>query len=172
MDDLGINLSGLLTQIISLLVLFGLLYAFLYKPILRMLDQRSGRIRESLEGAQKASEEAARSREEMQRQIDESRAEGQTMIAQAREVADRFREEELAKARQDIQSERARAQADIQRERDVAIEELRREFAGLAITAAEGIVERSLDESSHKELIERVLEESPSSDGAARRADD
>ena len=80
-------------------------------------------------------------------------------LAQAREVADRFRDEELAKARQEISAERARAEADIQRERDSAIEELRREFSGLAIKAAESVVSRSLDESVHRELIEQVLEE-------------
>ena len=53
------------------------------------------------------------------------------MINQAREVADRFREEELARARQEIASERERAEADIKRERNAAIEELRSEFTDL-----------------------------------------
>ena len=82
------------------------------------------------------------------------------MIAQARQVADRFREEELAKARQEIRSERERAEADIQRERDAAVEELRREFAAMAVDAAEKIVERSIDESAHRDLIDKVLEDS------------
>jgi F-type H+-transporting ATPase subunit b len=124
-----------------------------------MLDQRSSRIKESLEAAQRAGEETTRSNEQMQSQLEAARAEGQQLIAQAREVADRFREEELAKAREDISAERVRAQANIQRERDVAIEELRREFAGLAISAAERVVERSLDETTHRELIDSVLQE-------------
>ena len=161
MVALGISISGLVTQIVSFLILFGVLNALLYKPVLRMLDQRSDRIRESLETAEKARDDAARSQEEMQGQIEAARAEGQSMIAQAREVADRFREEELAKARQEIDAERARAQANIQQERDAAIEELRREFSGLAISAAERVVERSLDESMHRDLIDKVLEEGP-----------
>lgn len=160
MDALGINLPGLVTQLISFLVLFAVLYLLLYKPLLRVMDQRSSRIKESLETAQQAREEAARSQEDMQRQIEEARTEGQAMIAQAREVADRFRDEELAKARQEIEAERVRAQANIQRERDAAIEELRGEFAGLAISAAERVVGRSLDESAHRDLIADVLKES------------
>ena len=165
MEELGINPSGLLTQIISFLILFAVLYALLYKPLLRVMDQRASRIKESLETAEKAREEAARSQEEMRGQIEAARAEGQAMIAQARDVADRFREEELAKARQEIEAERDRAQANIQRERDAAIEELRGEFAGLAIAAAERVVERSLDESAHREIIEKVLEEGSNIDG-------
>ena len=84
------------------------------------------------------------------------------MIAQAREVADRFRDEEMAKARAEITAERTKAGADIKRERDFAIEDLRREFAGLAISAAERVVERSLDESAHRDIIDKVLEESTS----------
>ncbi len=159
MEALGINLSGLLTHLISFVILVGLLTYLLYRPVIRVLDQRSDRIRESLEASQRAQEEAAQSREEMQGQLQAARAEGQQMIAQAREVADRFREEELARAREEIAAERSRAEANIQRERDAAIEELRREFAGLAVVAAERVIRRTLDDSDHGVLIEQVLEE-------------
>ena len=161
MEALGINVPGLVTQIISFLVLFGVLYAFLYKPLLRILDQRSARIREGLEQAESARADAERSRSDMVKQVEEARAEGQGMISQAREAAERFREEELRKAREEIESERVRAQSSIQRERNAAIEELRSEFAGLAISAAERVVEKSLDEPTHRELINKILEEGP-----------
>ncbi|MYC08437.1 MAG: F0F1 ATP synthase subunit B [Chloroflexi bacterium] len=162
MEALGINLPGLLTHIISFLVLLIVLRLTLYKPIVNMLDQRSHRIRESLEAAERAQQESAASQEEVAAQLEAARAEGQQLIASAREVADRFREEETAKVRQDIEAERSRAEANIQRERDAAIEQLRSEFAGLAITAAEQVVERSLDEQAHQDIIDRVLEESGS----------
>ena len=159
MEAIGINVPGLITQLVSFGALFLGLWLLLYKPIVRMLDERSERIRESLEASERAQAEAASSREEMQQQLVSARTEGQQLIAQAREVADRFREEELAKAREDIAAERSRAEANIQRERDAAIEDLRREFSGLAIAAAERVIRRSLDDSDHNELIEQVLEE-------------
>ena len=162
MEALGINLPGLITHIISFLILLTLLRMFLYKPIVNMLDQRSQRIKDSLEAAERAQEESAASQAEVESQLEAARAEGQQLIASAREVAERFREEETAKVRQEIEAERARAEANIQRERDAAIEQLRGEFAGLAITAAERVVERSLDEQAHQDIIDRVLEESDS----------
>ena len=165
MEAIGINVTGLITQLVSFGILFGILAFLLYKPVIRMLDERSDRIRESLEASERAQAEAASSREETQRQLDEARVEGQQLIAQAREVADRFREEELAKAREDIAAERTRAEANIQRERDAAIEDLRREFSGLAIVAAERVIRRSLDESDHNELIQQVLEEGAQTNG-------
>ena len=159
MGALGINLIGLITQVVGFVAIVVLLTWLLYKPLLRVLDQRSERIRESLEASERAREEAAKSQEEMQQQIEESRAEGQQLIAQARDVADRFREEELAKAREEISAQRSRAEADIQRERDAAIEDIRSEFAGLAVVAAERVIRRSLDDEGHEELIEQVLRE-------------
>ena len=61
--------------------------------------------------------------------------------------------------------ERERAETSIKRERDSAIEELRSQFAGLAITAAERVINRSLDGDAHRELIDQVLEEGSNIDG-------
>jgi len=158
-EALGINVSGLITQLVSFVILFAVLYKLLYKPVLGLMDQRSEKIRESLETAERVKAEAQSSQEKMQNQIEAARAEGQQLITQARDVADRFREEELTKARAEIEAERARAASNIQRERDAAVEGIRREFSSLAITAAERVVMRSLDEETHRELISGVLEE-------------
>ena len=160
MDALGINLPGLITQIVSFIILFFILSKLLYKPLVSLLDQRAEKIKDGLEAAERAKEEAARSEESIQGQLIEARSEGQRQIVQARETAEKFREEEMEKAREDIEAERTRAQGNIQRERDAAIEDLRREFAGLAISAAEKVVRSSLDEDGHRELIDSVLEES------------
>ena len=162
MDALGINLPGLVTQIISFGILFFILSKLLYKPLVSLMDQRAEKIREGLEASNIAREEAARSEEAIQEQLSEARVEGQKLVAEARETADRFREEEMARGSDDIELETVRAEANIQRERDAAIEALRKEFAGLAISAAEKVVRTSLDEDGHKELIESVLEESTS----------
>jgi len=160
MEALGINIPGLATSVIIFVVLFFILKSVLYKPLLRVIDQRSARIKESIETAQTAKDEAQRSQEEMGKRIEEARAEGQAMISQAREVANRFKDEELAKAKQDIEAQKMRAESEIRRERDAAIEELRSQFANLAITAAERVVRQSVDESTHRQLIDEVLKES------------
>ena len=162
MADLGLNFPSLIVFMVNFLILLGILYMFAYKPILRLMDQRSERIRESLEAADRAREEAARSHQDTQHQLNEARIEGQRLIEQAREMAERYRGEERDRARQDAEAFIARAREDIQRERDVAIQEVRSHFADLAISAAERVIERSLDREAHGELIARVLEEGDS----------
>ncbi len=159
MDALGINLPGLITQIVSFGILFFILSKLLYKPLVAMLDQRAEKISEGLNAAEKAKSDALKSEEAIQQQLSEARIEGQKLITQARETADKFREEEITKVKEELESERSRAQSNIQRERDAAIEELRKEFAGLAISAAEKVVQDSLDSDKHNQIIESVLNE-------------
>ena len=161
MADLGFHWPSLVVYLVNFTLLLGILYAVGYKPILRMLDQRSERIRESVEAVERVRQEAATQQQELEKRLDEGREEGQAVLAQAREMANRYREEEREKARQEAEAFVARARDDIRQERDEAIDQVRRHFAELAILAAERVIERSLDESAHRDIIERVLEESP-----------
>ena len=139
--------------------LFAILSKLLYKPLVNLLDQRAEKITAGLEAAERAKEEASKSEDSIRIQLEEARSEGQRLIAQARETAEKLREEEIIKVKGEIEAERVRAQTNIERERDAAIEELRREFGGLAISAAEKVVKSTLDEEKNRELISSVLEE-------------
>ena len=61
MTQLGINLPSLIAYLVNFVILLGILYVFAFKPLLRSLDQRSERIRDSLAAADQAREEAANS---------------------------------------------------------------------------------------------------------------
>lgn len=159
MDKLGLHIPSLIVYLVNFLLLLGILYLFAYKRILKMMDQRSQRIKESLEAADKARQDAAKAQEEMKVQMDASRRESAELLEQARQSAERYLEEERAKVRATLDAERVKAQADIQRERDAAVDQVRQHFADLAVTAAERVISRSLDRRAHKELIEQVLKE-------------
>ncbi|MAQ12251.1 MAG: F0F1 ATP synthase subunit B [Chloroflexota bacterium] len=162
LETLGIHFPSLAIYLVNFLLVLLLLYLFAYKPILRLMDQRAERIRESLEAADTARQEAASSQEAIQEQVTEARREGQRIMDQAREASERFRTEEMDKARQEAEAFVERAKEDIARERDTALQEVRASFGDLAITAAERVIRSSLDRQAHEELINQVLEEGES----------
>ena len=162
LETLGIHFPSLLIYLINFLLVLGLLFLFAYKPILRLMDQRADRIRESLEASERAREEAASSQQAVEEHLVEARREAQRIMDLAREAGERFRAEEMDRARNEAETFVARAQSEIQRERDAAIEEVRANFGDLAITAAERVVRRSLDRQAHEDLISQVLEEGES----------
>jgi F-type H+-transporting ATPase subunit b len=160
MAELGFHWPSLLVYLVNFTILLAILYVVGYEPILHILNQRTERIRGSLEEAERIRTESEERQEEMKKELDQARQEGQVLITQARELADRYRDEERQKAKEEAETFLTRARGDIERERDNAIEEVRQQFADLAIAAAERVVERSLDRDAHREVIEKVLQES------------
>ncbi len=67
MEGLGINMPTLRAQVINFMVLFGLLYLVAYKPLLRMLDERSRRVKESMEQTESIKQQAARAEQETEK---------------------------------------------------------------------------------------------------------
>ena len=160
MEGLGINLPTLIAQIVNFLILLGLLYLVAYKPIMRMLDERSRKVKESMEQTELIKQQAERAEKEVKKQIEAASREGQEIIARAVRSGEDVRQKAQQEARQDAESLIARAQVEIQRERDEAIGELRKEFADLTILAAGKVIDRSLDREAHRQLIDKVLKES------------
>ncbi len=165
MEGIGITWQGLVAQLICFGILFGLLTLVLYRPVRRILDERSERIRVSMEQTAQIKETMAKTEEQVEEQLEAARREGQNILAQAEQVGERLREEAREQAKQDAEIVIARARGEIQRERDEAIDELRREFVDLAITAAEKVISETLDREKHRRLIEEVLEEGPKGSG-------
>lgn len=159
MDALGVSVPGLLAQFVNFILLLVILRLVAYKPILRMLDDRSERIRESMERAEAVKREAAAAEQEFARRLAEARREGQEIIAQAEKIADRLRQEELDRTRHELEQLRAKALEDIERERERAVAELRKHVADLALLAASRVVGRALDQTAHYRLIEEALAE-------------
>ncbi len=160
MEGLGISLPTLLAQIINFTILLGLLYLVAYKPIMRMFDERSRKIKESMEQAEFIKEQAAQAEEEVKKQLEAAGRQGQEVIARAVRTGEEVRQEAQQEARRDAESLITRARMEIQRERDDAIDELRKEFADLTILAASKVIDRSLDKEAHRRLIDKVLKES------------
>jgi F-type H+-transporting ATPase subunit b len=159
-SELGINLPSLIAQLVNFLILFGLLYLVAYKPILKMLDERSNKVRESLEQAEVIKAQAEKAQEEFKVQIAEASKQGQLVIERAAKTGDEIRERAKVEAQSEAEALLARAKADIRRERDEVIDELRKEFADLTILAASKVIGKTLDKSAHRDMINQVLEES------------
>jgi len=159
-DGLGIRDSLLITQIVTFIILLVILRFVAYKPLMRMLDERSNRIRESIDQADSVKEQAAHAEEEVKKQLEEAGREGQERIARATKAGEEVKQKAQEEAKQEAETLVNRARVEIQRERDDAISEVRREFADLTIMAAGKVIDRTLDKKEHKELIDKVLEES------------
>jgi len=138
--SLGINLPLLVVFIINFIVLFFLLKIFLYKPVLKMLDERAKRTKEGMELAEATKKEYEQARVEVQKQIDRGRQEAQALIAQALQTGEKLKEESRGEATKQAQVIIDRTRAELGSERDKIIDALRKEFVDIAISAAGKVI--------------------------------
>ena len=157
LQTLGINLPSLLWHTINFLVLIALLWRFLYKPVIRMLDERSNRIKESMERAEAIKEQLARTNEETRLALESARKEAQALADQASQIGEQIK----AQAKRDAQAEAdkilERARQQIEQERRQAVAEARQEMANLVVMAAGKVLGRQLDDRAQHQLVEEFL---------------
>ncbi len=158
--SLGVNLPLLVVFVINFIVLFVLLRLFLYKPVLKMLDERAKRTAEAMEQAEATRKEYEQARVEVQKQIEKGRQEAQAILTQAIQVGERLKEESRQEAQKQAQVIVDRTRTELEAERDKIVGDLRREFVDISISAAEKVIKETLDKEKHRKLIEETLRES------------
>jgi len=169
LGQLGILLGNFIWQLLAFVILIYLLQRFLYKPILKMLDDRRNRISESMEQAEQIkrdNQEAAKRAEQI---IGEAQAQVREMLAAANQQSQRTIAAAQAEAREQREKLLADDHAQIQTDTTRAKEELQREVGRLAIMAASKVVGKSLDTPDHYRLVDQALAEAEQSRGGFGR---
>jgi len=143
--------------IISFVILLIVLKKVAWTPILKALDEREKGIKENIEAAKLAREEADRALADYQRKMAEAQAEAASVVSKARQDAERLREELIEKSKAESQALVERARKQIELESEAAIKAIRAEVAELAVVAAEKIINRTLTPEDHKRLAAEGL---------------
>jgi F-type H+-transporting ATPase subunit b len=158
-EQLGLDPIKLGIQAFNFLLLLFILHRLAYRPLLRMLDARTTRIRGDLDEARRLRQESEQDRESYRQQLNQARTDARAILDEATATAQRIREQAMAEVETQNAAALRRAQEAIAREKEQAISELRREVADLAIMAASHVVGRSLDGDDQRRLVDQALGE-------------
>ncbi|MBC8344194.1 MAG: F0F1 ATP synthase subunit B [Bacteroidetes bacterium] len=145
---------------ISFVIFFLMLRKIAWGPIVKALEAREKGIKDNIEAAEAARNEAEKSLVLYKKQLAEAQAESQKVVAKARQDAERIGEELKAKAKLDAQAEVERARKQIGLERDEAVSSIRTEIASLVVESARRVIGKTLDSDDHKRLIAESIKES------------
>jgi F-type H+-transporting ATPase subunit b len=155
----GVDWSHLISQIISFLIVCGLLYAFAYKRVLAMLEERRQRIAEGLANAEKIKAELARAEAQRQEILSQANTQATKFIEEARAAAARVQEQEtqkaIAAAEQIIAKAREAAAADHAR----MLAELRREVGRLVVQTTATVTGKILTPEDQRRLAEEAAKQ-------------
>lgn len=157
MEQLGLNLGYLFVQIFNFAIIFVILRAWVYKPILGLLERRRTAIAEGLEDARIAAEARQNAEEEAQQVLAEAQSNSSKIISEANERAEAQGREIVAEAEAEAAKKREEALAEVDSERERILGELRGQVGALAIAAAQKLISASLDEQRQRALIDQFF---------------
>src|SRR6266516_4201058 len=157
MEALGLNPVSIVIHTINVLILLFVLQRFLFKPVMTMLDERSNKIRESVEAAERARQEVAAADQERAESMREARRQADEIVTRAMQEADKIKSDARQQAQEEAQRIITRAEQEATAERQQAMQELRAHVADLAVLAASRVISRSLDSQAHRALVEEWL---------------
>ena len=160
---LEINPGLIIWTVITFLLLLGILRMVAWKPLLKMLDEREGRIQGALEQAEVARQEAQAAVDENRAAMAQARAEAQEAVAQGREAAERVAAEVRQRAEAEAQQLLEQARRTIQQERDQAVQALQNQVAELAILAAGKILDENVDDDRNRKIVDEFIDRIPDS---------
>ena len=144
----------------TLLIFLGLIFVlsrYAFGPITAAVEARERALEEAILAAKRDRDEAAALLEQQRQQIEAARNDAQRLIADGRASGEKLRADMLEETRQQQQELLDRARREIGAERDRAIHELRTEAVDLAIAGASRVIEKNLDDSSNRQLVEKFL---------------
>ena len=144
---------------ISFLLLFLLLAKLAYPPVRQAMEDRTEKIRGSIDEAEKAKDEANQVLDQYRAQLADARNESARIIEEARQTADQLRRDLQQRAEAEIAEMRTRAQDEINAAKDRAMAEVRAQVSELAISAAELVVSRNLDRETNRQLVDQFIEQ-------------
>lgn len=153
----GIDPWTALFTFCNMMITFAVLKKFLFKPVKKMINDRQAEIDIMYADADAAKQKAAELEQEYQQHLQSIRDERDTLLREATARAQKREEEIVGEARAEAAALRAAAEADIAQERKKAVNDLKNEIGGIAVDIAGKVVEREINETDHKALIDEFI---------------
>ena len=144
--------------LIAFAVTFFVLKKVAFKPIQKTIDDRRDKIRDAVDEADAARDEARELLEQNRAILAEARTESAQILAEARKVADA----QIQRAKDEAEVERLRRLEDTRKQIDAetsrAIDQIRGEVADLTLEATQRVVGKVLDSADQRRLIDEAIE--------------
>ena len=152
-----INPSTLIATIINFVVIYLILKHFFFGKIEAIIDERENQINQQLDYAEEEAEKARMIAIENQRMLKNARDEGKLITERHKEKAEKIYDEIIEEANKESKIILERAKIEINREKEKAEYQLKKEAVELAISLSQKVIEKNIDESKNRELIDDFL---------------
>lgn len=148
----------MIAMLCNLLLLTLMIKKFLFKPVQAILAQREQEITKTYDEATQAKTSAEEMRAEYEQRLAAAKEEATDIVKTATARAQARSEELLGAARTEAAAAKVKADAEIEAQRKKAAGALKNDIAGIALEIAGKVVEKEIDPTAHKSLIDAFID--------------
>jgi len=156
-DIFSFSLPMFIFAIVNFVILAGLLYKFLHKPLLAVLAARQKRLQDAADDAARKTSEADAVRSEYDGKLDGLHQEREDLLTGARKEAETARDGLLAKARDDAERQTANLQRDWERQRHDALNDMQDGILDVALDLVRRIFRKVADADFDERMDARLI---------------
>lgn len=144
---------------IAVFVMFTFLSYLLFNPVRDMLKKRQDRVKNDIDSAEQAKEDAQKLKNDYENRLREIHKEEDAILSDARKRALENEAKILEEARKEAAGMIDRANRQIELERKKAEDEIKKEIISVASMIAEKVVKEQIDTRIQDSLIDETLKE-------------
>jgi len=154
----NINMT-LIGQTIAFAIFVWFCIKYVWPPISNALHERQKKIADGLDAASRATRDLELAQERAEQTLRESKEQASQILEQANKRSAQMIEEAREQARAEGERLVSNARSEIEQEINRAKDELRAQVSHLAIVGAERVLEASVDEKAHRDLLDKLAAE-------------
>src|SRR3989338_1973015 len=157
LNKFSINHLLLAAQVVNFFILLFILKRFLYKPVLKVLEERKKKIEDSLKNAEEIERKLEETNEKIDRMMVKTADEIQKMHDEAKKDRDVLKEEGKAEAQQLALQIIKKGEEQAKAEREKMQEELMSHMAEFVVAGMEKVIGKVLNEKAQREIVEKGI---------------
>ena len=158
-EHFGVEPKLILFQLISFLILFGVLYKFGIKPTVATMEERNAKIAAGLKHAEETQARLAAAQSESAAIIKAAQLDAQKSIDEARKAAKEFLDKQSQEASAQAGEILAKAQQVIELEKKKMLAEARTEIAHLVVETTQRVLAKELSDADRNRYNESAARE-------------
>ncbi len=159
LGTLGINVKIFIAQLVNFVVVLLVFWKWAYKPIIKLLDQRSERIEKSMKDAEEVDKRLSNLDEDQKKLLAETKKEASEILDDARTQAENQKSALLEKAKTEVEGVVVKGKAQLQAEKVQMIRDAKTEIAAIAVEASKKILEDSIDKDKSQQIAKDVVDQ-------------
>ncbi|MDR2536072.1 MAG: ATP synthase F0 subunit B [Treponema sp.] len=156
---IDLSISTFLITLINVGILFGVLRGVLFKRVTKFIEDRSNKVRQTIEEAEKDKQEAKALLVQYEARLKNIQTEAERIIRSAQEKAQREADQIIAEGKTSANTLIANAQKQIEAEQQAALALFQAEAGRLVIGAASRLIQRDLTQEDNRRFANLLLQE-------------